>query len=189
MTIASRPPASRTRVQASILALAKASAGSAHVTNEAAAAAHALGDDDLAAMPRQQADRRLVDLRRQHLLRAAAQQRHALPARALGRESLRRIDGGSAGDAARQHRRKSGEPARHPPCQRVGRAFRRSERNGSSAAAAGRSPAARAASGPPAGDDMWPRYGRAPGRRGACNGRPRDRWSCRRGRRGSGRCA
>ena len=58
----------------------------AEVMVERAAAASALGDHDLAAVPGQEADRRLVDLRRQHLLRASgrAARRGARLADALG---------------------------------------------------------------------------------------------------------
>ncbi len=65
--------------------------------HQRAAAASTLGHHHLAAMARQKPHRRLVDLRRQHLLRAAREQRHAFPARTFGLEHLRRVSGRSGG--------------------------------------------------------------------------------------------
>jgi len=62
------------------------------MVGEGSAAAAPRRDNDFRAMPGQQADRRLVDLRHQHLLRAARQQRDPNAPLALGGEDLRPID-------------------------------------------------------------------------------------------------
>ena len=78
------------------MARAAASAGrlAAHVVHERAAAAGALGDHHLDPVAGQEADRRLVDVRRQHLLRATGQQRDAPAPFALRGEHLGPIDRG-----------------------------------------------------------------------------------------------
>jgi hypothetical protein len=71
---------------------------------ERAAAAGAVDDDDVDAVARQQPDRRLVDLGRDHLLHAAREQRNTLPTRALRAEDLRPVDRGRRRDRARRQR-------------------------------------------------------------------------------------
>ena len=66
--------------------------GEFQLMQDGAAAAGAAGDDHLAAVPGQHPHRRLVDLRAQHLLRAAGEQRHPQPAIALRRDHLRLVD-------------------------------------------------------------------------------------------------
>ena len=86
MTIASSPPFSISRVQASTFWRADASACflAAHVMDERPAAAFALRHHDLDAEPGEQRDRRVVDAGVEHGLRAAGEQRDALLARARG---------------------------------------------------------------------------------------------------------
>jgi len=78
------------------------------------AAAGIIGDDDLAAVPGRQPNGRLVDLRRQHLLRAAGPQRHPRPPRsALSRETCGLSTGdGPAGEAGPRQRRAEQPPQR-----------------------------------------------------------------------------
>jgi hypothetical protein len=61
-----------------------------HVQGERAAAASAPGDQDLAAVPGEQADGRRVDRTIERLLRAAREQRHPFAARTLRRKRARR---------------------------------------------------------------------------------------------------
>ncbi len=117
----------------------------AHVMGERAAAAGAAGDHDLDAVPGEQADRRLVDLRRQDLLGAAGEQCDALPARALGREDLRPIDRRGRGKRARRQAEHRPQPPRQHGAQRPAAARRRAERGGTGTAGAARSRACRAA--------------------------------------------
>ena len=109
--MASSPPPSISRVQASML---RAREGVRRLSrpmmvDQRAAAALALGQHHLDAVAVEQPDRRLVDPRPQHLLRAAGQQRH--PRAPLGPsagKTLRRVDGAGA----RQPRRRQGEHRR-----------------------------------------------------------------------------
>ena len=161
----------------------------AHVMGERAAAAGPLGDDHLDAVPGEQTDGGLVDLRRQDLLGAAAEQRDARAPGPLGREHLRPVDRRGCGDAGRREREHDletpGQPARHGPAEpgaEQGEAEQEGPRQHARQRAAqqpvGQRPAYRS-----------PRCAGGRGPPGACSGRPRGRWSCRRGRTGSGRCA
>ena len=196
MTMASSPPPSISRVQASMLARAWASALvlAAHVMDERAAAALARGDHDLDAVAGEQPDRRLVDRRRQHRLRAAGEQRDPARARALRRDR-RRLG----------HRRRGGRAAA-PAGSIAASGFRPSaassganglpssasqQRQRGSRRGIGQHRGEQGAHQPvePAAAGRSPRYGRGHDRPDACSARPTGRWSCRRGTTGSGRCA
>ena len=163
----------------------------AHVMGERAAAARALGHHHLDAMAGEQADGRLVD-------------RRAPAPAARSRRAARRVRGARL----RPERSAADRPASgaesaagasasialtRPPAaamQRLRRARRRRSarrkrcgigQDAPRAAAQQRDRATAA--------DRSPRYARGHDRPDACSARPRGRWSCRRGRRGSGRYA
>ena len=143
----------------------------------------------------------LVDARRQHLLGAALQQRDPPAPRAdwPGKRCRAagpgggRLSGASAsialirrsrvGDRRRLRRRQQGRERPAEPRQDHAR------RETASGRGSTRTPARRAAAVRSAAANSPVRSGPAPGRRDACSSRPTDRWSCRRGRTGSGRCA
>ena len=195
MTASSPSPAiSRAKPAIAAPALARRFVVAAHVVGQRAAAADALGDDDLDAEAREQPDRGGVYVRCQRLLRAAGEQGDAraprplramhartdeaafLPAR-WGRGRAWRAAGGRARCSAAARR----ETAARGP--------HRAGPRGTAPDAAARKRAAPAARGPARGGDRCARYACARDRRGACNARPRGTSSCRRGRRGSGRYA
>ena len=122
MTMASSPAARRSRSHASMLARAKPSAGASWPRWWASAPQQPLPrrDHDLAAMPGQQPDRRLVDLGRQHLLRAARQQRDPHAPLAFGREDLRPIRRRGGGDRAGRQREQWREPRGQKPREGLG---------------------------------------------------------------------
>ena len=91
----------------------------AHVMGERAAAAGPSGDHHLGAVPGQQADGRLVDLRRQHLLGAAARAARRAPVACPRRETPAGTSTGD-GDARRRGARPSIARSR-PPSPRRGR--------------------------------------------------------------------
>jgi hypothetical protein len=77
--------------------------GLAHVMRQRPAAPLPLGDHHVAAQPRQQPDRRVVDVRVERPLRAAGHQRHAHLAFALRREHLRIVVAADRRDLLRRH--------------------------------------------------------------------------------------
>ena len=85
------------------------------MVDQGAAAAAARRDDDLGPVPGQEADRRLVDLGRQHLLGAAGQQRDPHAALALGRENLRPVHRRGRRHRPRRQRHQRAQPPRHQP--------------------------------------------------------------------------
>ncbi len=101
MTIASSPPRSASRDPGVDVAAGRVERLllAAHVVDERPATALAVRHHDLDAEPRQEPDRRLVDLRLQHRLGAAGQDRHApAPFGACGRDHGRlRADEAAAG--------------------------------------------------------------------------------------------
>ena len=114
MTMASSPPVSISRRPGENIGRARTPRlVLAQMMVERAAAARALGDHHFAAMPCQQPDRGLVDLRRQHLLRAAGQQRDATRVRAAAREMIcgRSRRGGAGDDASGPDRAGARKPA------------------------------------------------------------------------------
>ena len=193
MTIASSP-APRFAVQASMFGPRQRHRPVvlAHVVGQRAAAAGALRDHDLDAQPGQQADGRLVDARRQHLLGAAGQQRHAALPRPLGRVDARRLAPGSAaarGGRQRQHRaqplREHACPGISRPSGRARRAPARARRNRPGRGSSG--PARAAAAVRARGGDRSARCRSGRDRPGACSSRRTGRSSCRTGRTGSDR--
>ena len=86
---------------------------------ERPAAPAAVRHDDLAAVAGQKADRRLVDLGRQHELGATRQQRNAHAALALGWEYLRTLGRGRCRDRGRGERQQRPEV----PRQKAGKGF------------------------------------------------------------------
>ncbi len=198
MTMASSPSPSISRVQASMLRLGEGVACLllAHVVDERAAAALALGQHHLDAVPVEQPDRGLVDRGLQHRLGAARQHRDPAAAFACRRDRRRALHRGArreAGAAPVEHRGETRADDRQPPQQPAATACPSARRSSASAEALriGQH-AARAgcgAAGPPAAAHRSRRYRRGRGRRGACSARRTGRSSCRTGRRGSGRCA
>ena len=82
----------------------------AHMMRQRPAAAHALGHHDLAAQSLQNADRRIIDIGVQRLLRATRHQRHAHLGLALGRKALRIIIATDRGNSFRGHRKHCAQP-------------------------------------------------------------------------------
>jgi hypothetical protein len=121
----------------------------AQMTDEGATAAGA-GGDDLATVPRQQADRRLVDLRRQHLLGATGEQRHAPHPLALGGKDLWPVDQRATGQARRcqaQHRCEAPRQQQRQRPRELGAGERQAEEDGLGSTAAKRPRTRRSASG------------------------------------------
>ena len=85
------------------------------VVGERAAASRARGDDNLAAMARQKPDRRLVDLRREDLLRAAVEERDATGSPPLAFEHLRLVDRRSAWQPRGDERERGFQLPGHQP--------------------------------------------------------------------------
>ena len=171
----------------------------ADVLDRRAAAARARDIHDLDAVPRQQPHRRLVDLRRQHLLAAARHQRDAPAALADGGKGLRpvdrrgvrhdrrhrvdhRLDPTQEGRAARiaaarrqQRRQRLGEPAQHDgPAEQARPRHQHGRATG-------------AGSGRPTAAYRCPRCDAGRDRPDACSSRPTGRSSCRTGTTGSDR--
>ncbi len=170
------------------------------VMGQRAAALLVLDQHDLDAVTRQEVDGGLVDARRQHLLGAALQQRDASAPFALGRENA------SAGRSRR--RQAPGASASIALIRRNKVGVADTVLGAGSSAASGRPNRARIMlSAKQSGPRQHPGQNRpqqparsaalhspfrsspAPDRPDACSSRPTDRWSCRRGRRDSGRCA
>ena len=195
MTIASSPPFSISRVQASTFCRADASACllAAHVMDERTAAGFALRHHHLDAEAGEQRDRRIVDAGVEHGLRAAGQQRDALLARAGG--GVHAVARSSASAPAPYQARASAWPkAVSAPArdsknfdERPRRAAPASAPRGTAPGSAARRRASRGSSGRREAACRSSRYAHAHGRRDACSARRTGRWSCRRGRTGSGR--
>ena len=194
MTIASSPPLSISRVQASTFCRAEASACflAAHVVDERPAACFALRHHHLDAEAGEQRDRRIVDAGVEHGLRAACEQRDAFFARAGGRVNAAARNSASA-PAPYQARASAwpkavSAPARIRRASRTAaRAARASAPRGTAPGSAARRRAARGSSGRRKAACRSSRYAPAHGRPDACSSRRTGRWSCRRGRTGSGR--
>ena len=164
-----------------------------HVVVQRAAAAGTSAHHHLDAEPGQQADGGFVDLRRQHLLGAAGQQRHAGAALALRRmdaAASHRAAGGKLRGRQRQHRpQPSRRTVREPgSAGQDGRSTRAAQSQcGTAPGAAARCPARRAAAARARAGGRSARCRSARDRPGACSSRRTGTWSCRTGRTGSDR--
>ena len=126
--MASSPLRSSSAVHASMLARANDERVAPHVMDEPAAARGALRHHHGAAVPREEPHGRRVDVRRQHALDAAGEERHPFPRRARGGEDLRPFDRAGRRNARGQKPRHRANPSRQRAQQGRERARRHERR-------------------------------------------------------------